>query len=187
MEYIHYGAKQYEPEKFHRIKNRACFVKPKGGLWGSPIGAKYGWKEWNESSAYVTCDESNSFRFGLKKGAKVAVINTEDKLCLLPDAAMPPILSKLYADLCPASSKLYFAQKFIDFEKMLELGYDAIEVLISECQSLDAHLSGWDCDSVLVLNKDAIETVKKQAQDECDADFATPAELLRENLHNWWD
>jgi hypothetical protein len=145
MEYIHYGAKQYEFEKFNQIQNISYFVKPKGGLWGSPVDAKYGWKEWNELNDYVKCDENNSFRFALKKDAKVAVIDTEDKLRLLPDADMPPISPKHYND-----------RKYIDFEKLVELGYDAIEVLISECQSLYDTLLGWDCDSVLVLNKDAI-------------------------------
>jgi hypothetical protein len=156
MEYIHYGAKQYDPEKFHQIKNRfrPITAKPEGGLWGSPVGAKYGWKEWNESNDFVKCDENNSFRFRLKKDAKILIIDAEDKLCLLPDADMPPVSSELYSE---RYSDLYSDKKFIDFEKLVELGYDAVEVLISECQSLYTTLYGWDCDSVLVLNKDAIE------------------------------
>jgi len=48
---------------------------------------------------------------------------------------------------------------FLDFEKIKE-SYDAIELLISKDQRLYYKLYGWDCDCILVLNKDAIEEVK---------------------------
>lgn len=37
--YIHYGAKQFDPLLNFPIKNEHCWVKPKGGLWGSRINA----------------------------------------------------------------------------------------------------------------------------------------------------
>lgn len=42
--YIHYGAKQFDPLLNFPIKNEHCWVKPKGGLWGSRINASFGWK-----------------------------------------------------------------------------------------------------------------------------------------------
>lgn len=44
----------------------------------------------------------------------------------------------------------------LDFEKLKE-DYDAIEVLISKDSRLYWSLYSWDCDSLLVLNKDIIE------------------------------
>ena len=33
--YIHYGATQFNPLLNFPIKNKRCWVKPKGGLWAS--------------------------------------------------------------------------------------------------------------------------------------------------------
>lgn len=42
--YIHYGAKSFIPGFVRQIVNKPLFTKPKGGLWASPVDAKYGWK-----------------------------------------------------------------------------------------------------------------------------------------------
>ena len=42
----------------------------------------------------------------------------------------------------------------LDFEE-LKKEYDAIEVIISD--GLYYALYGWDCDSILILNKDIVE------------------------------
>src|SRR5574344_1605975 len=108
MEYIHYGATQYDPNRFQDIKNRFCFVKPTGGLWASPTETENGWKDWNESENFRECNEQNSFRFKFKEGSKIAYIDAADKLHLLPDASIDPLDTKLFHD-----------SKFIDFEKLV--------------------------------------------------------------------
>lgn len=142
--YIHYGHngnKTYDPEKFREIKNQE-FIKPVGGLWASAVDATYGWKDWCEDQSYSECDPGNAFTFKLASWARVLVIDSTEVLKTLPKAD-PPFRS---------------SNVFLDFEKIKE-SYDAIELLISKDQRLYYKLYGWDCDCILVLNKDAIKEV----------------------------
>ena len=145
--YIHYGHKQYDPKMFDEIKNRQ-FIKPFGGLWASDINAEYGWKNWCKDNDFRKCNENNSFKFKLKEGTKVLVLKTKKDLKGLPqDEDLPIWLEKnLLND---------WGNVYLDFEKLKEK-YDAIEVYIDE---LYWKLYGWDCDSLLVLNKECIEVI----------------------------
>ncbi len=141
--YIHYGHKKFEKDKFIEIQNQ-IFNKPIGGLWASPINSKYGWKEWNESEKFVECNEFNSFKFQLKKGARILEIDSHEVVLKLP------IQGKY--DMCHLMLP-------IDFEK-IKNSYDAIEFLITKDRRLYWDLYGWDCDSILILNKECIVEVK---------------------------
>jgi hypothetical protein len=57
---IHYGSTNYNHEKVGAIVNEN-WVKPKGGLWASPIDSKWGWKDWCESEKFRECNEDNYF------------------------------------------------------------------------------------------------------------------------------
>lgn len=141
--YIHYGSNKFDKDLFQPIKNR-YFVKPDGGLWASSINARYGWKDWNKDTEFRECKEENSFKFKLKANAKVCIINSVKELKLLP-----------MENQCP--SLIGRQIKFLDFEKLITLGYDAMLVNISSDYGLYWDLYGWDCDSLLVFNKDIIE------------------------------
>jgi len=152
MEYVHYGHKEFDESLFQPIQND-LFVKPNGGLWASPIGAKNGWKEWCEAENFKDCESSNSFRFSLSDNANVLHLRcTEDlkRLPLNPKAIGYALISKYW----------------LDFEQILNSGIDAIEVHISEDNGDDWHdslyynLYGWDCDSILIMNKDIVEVIK---------------------------
>jgi hypothetical protein len=146
-EYVHYGCKKFDPSLFFAIRNRD-FVKPFGGFWGSPIGAGYGWKEWNDESHFCSINEENSFRFTLSDGAKVLHIYSSDDLEPLPHLKGFP-------------NTLFH---FLDFEAIKKSGYDAIELHLSEerkprsglSKSLYYALYGWDCDSILVMDPDVV-------------------------------
>lgn len=140
--YIHYGSKHFNKNLFKKIKN-IPFVKPEGGLWASNIKAKYGWKEWTQDNNYGTDKyrEDNCFKFRLKNGAKILTIKNKKDLRELPKYKVPTFDSNLF--------------NWLDFEKLSEQ-YDAIEVFIDK---LYWELYGWDCDSLLVLNKDVIEEI----------------------------
>lgn len=142
--YIHYGHKYFDPDIFVEIEN-VCWNKPIGGLWAYDINAKYGWKNWCKDEDYCECKEENSFRFKLKANSKLLTIKSHNDLCSLP---IEPNVPKEYCNkfLC------------IDFEK-LKKKYDAIEVLMSEDHRLYRDLYGWDCDSILVLNKECIDEI----------------------------
>lgn len=146
--YIHYGNTRFDKNLFKPIKND-FFIKPNGGLWASPIDAKYGWKDWNEDSNYIKCREDNCFRFRLKDNARVCVINKLEDLALLP-------LNKMMAIYDFMGEREY---KFLDFEQIVTLGYDAILENLSNDNRLYWALYGWDCDSLLVFNKDIVEEI----------------------------
>ena len=153
--YIHYGHKNFDRDLFTEIKNRDYFVKPHGGLWASRINAEYGWKQLVTDNEFFTGKyrDDNCFKFKLKDGARLLVITNDDQLDTLPQQHTPH--SNLVFTTC------------LDFEKLKE-EYDAIEVLIYEDKSeiqdnfvdgLYNKLYGWDCDSILVMNKDVIQEI----------------------------
>lgn len=136
---IHYGATELKPVA--KIENNN-WVKPKGGLWTSPIESNWAWKHWCESEQFRDCDEENSFTISLKPDAKILKIDEAGDLMGLPKKIL--IESIVYPD----------------FEKLAEM-YDAIwltekgqwETRYSQPMSL----YGWDCESVLILNESCID------------------------------
>ena len=153
-EYIHYGNKSYDPEKFNEIKNRkSCIPKPIGGMWASAVDAQYGWKQWCENNDFRECNEDNSFKFTLSEDAKVLHIYNTKTLEDLP-------MQELEEWQISSITKTYY----LDFEKLKE-EYDAIELHLSEeeidedfnfMDGLYYALYGWDCDSILIMNPDII-------------------------------
>lgn len=143
--YIHYGAKEFDPNKVKEVKNRMMFTKPVGGFWASPTDAKYGWKEWNNSNEFKECDEDNSITFTLTDNARILVIKSVDDLKNLP---VNDPLGLNFTDTV-----------YLDFEALAK-EYDAIEVYISEDSRLYDALYGWDCDSILIMNKDIVKECK---------------------------
>lgn len=139
--YIHYGNNKFDKNRFVEIKNEGC-VKPIGGFWASNINAKYGWKDWCKDEKFRKCREVNSFKFKLKAGTNVLTIDN----------------AKILKELPIINSPYKFSWVNLDFEQIAKK-YDAIEVLISEDNQLYWDLYGWDCDSLLVLNKECIEVI----------------------------
>ena len=140
--YIHYGHKKFDRSTFRFVKNRWGFTKPCGGLWASPVDAEFGWKNWNDSEHFCECCEENSFTFSLRENAQVITIRSVEEAKLLPMACYPEFHFDLW--ITP------------DFEKLEDLGYDAIEIVLSADWRLYQTLYGWDCDSILVLNPEVI-------------------------------
>jgi hypothetical protein len=139
---IHYGSDKFIPEKVLPIEND--WVKPKGGLWTSPVDSKWGWKDWNESEQFVECDERNSFTLCLKPDINIFVIDS------LEDLKNSPLID------------WHFSKKILDFE-LIAQSYDAI--WLTENGLNETHLSfpislyGWDCETVLVLNSECCSVV----------------------------
>lgn len=140
--YIHYGSTAFDPEMWNDVKNGGNITKPTGGLWASPIDADFGWQEWNAESHFKKCYKENSFIFSLSERANVVRIHTMSDLDKLPQRKLeyPTIATQIA----------------IDFEKCVEEGIDAIELCTLD-NGLYWALYGWDCESIIVLNKDIIE------------------------------
>jgi hypothetical protein len=145
--FIHYGSKKFDRERFEKVKNADYgWVKPDcGGLWGSPVGSECGWKQWNETSHFTECDESNAFRFDLTPDARILHLYSADDL----------------KDLPKIEPEIKMQAVFLDFEAIVK-EYDAIWLHLSEDRTPDWErglywlLYGWDCDCILVLNSDVV-------------------------------
>ena len=134
---ITYGnGEEFVPSKFMPVENIPFFVKPKGGLWASPVNAARGWSEWCKSEEFG--DLSNNFTFVFD--GNVFVIDS------LRSATSMPWIGHNY-------------MKSPDFEKMIEQGYDAI--YLTEEGQIKTRFStpslyGWDCECILIMNPECI-------------------------------
>lgn len=146
--YIHYGSPKFDRNRFQPIKNISHFSKPHGGLWASDIKAKFGWKDLNDHEHFCDCAESNSFKFQLKESANVLTIWNWADVEKLPQQDGEP---HKFANILG-----YYP----DWEEVLKLGYDAVEVYIWYGRGTYDALYGWDCDSILVLNPDVVIPVE---------------------------
>lgn len=147
--YIHYGSTQFDPTKGFPIKNEANWSKPIGGLWASRKNATFGWKDWCAAEEFRECTDDNSFDFVIKDGSNVATVSNLLQLQQLPKM-----------EICRRSGVYNYN---IDFEKCVQAGIEAIELCwygdeFRNISSGDLHfaLLGWDCDSIVVLNPDAV-------------------------------
>lgn len=141
---IHYGNYEYKSKRVKSIKNKH-WIKPDGGLWTSPVDSRLGWKEWCESEDFRVCDEWNSFKLQFLPTAKILVIDNLDDLINLPKE-----------DKHDYELELKFNTEYVDYEKLLKLGIDAIW-LTPEGQwetrlSNPANLYGWDVETVFIMN-----------------------------------
>jgi hypothetical protein len=129
---IHYGSPIYDPNKIKPIRNQDL-VKPIGGLWTSPVDSLFGWKDWCKGADFRECNEYNSFKLGINKDAKICIIDSHDDLI-----------------------KLLNNSEYLDFE-YLSLNYDAIHLTKKgqEKTHMTRHynLYGWNCESILIMNK----------------------------------
>ena len=142
---ITYGIKNFDRKKFIPIKNER-FVKPKGGLWASPVKSKFGWLEWCTREEFrAEHYKAKSFTFWYS-GNVFTIDSLKDSL------HMP-------------WKKDYDILYFIDFEYMQSVGVDAVHLTLKgeyETRfSMPRSLYGWDCESVLILNPNGIEEKEK--------------------------
>ena len=153
--YIHHSQyeelRNFNPDKFDPIRNIPYFDKPWGGLWGSPVDAKFGWKEWCE------CNMENrlgnySFTFTVSDNANVIHIRKGSDVTQLPLLDFQ-IHRALFGGIYPMA--------IIDFEKCVEIKIDAIRFHLDENYDLRHTLKSWDCDCILVLNKDIVVPKEK--------------------------
>jgi len=149
--YIHYGHSHFDSNKMLPIKNNCFLTKPLGGFWASCVNSKFSWLDWVQQNNYYT-DKFNLdnlyFKFKLKPSAKVLTITNVSQLEDLPHQS-----NSDYNSLCSLSN-----WTLLDFEQLSQI-YDAIEVIISSDIELYYQLYGWDCDSILIMNKNIVEEI----------------------------
>lgn len=161
--YVHYGARFFRKERMPEVKNGWHYInsKPSGGLWASPVDAKYGWIEYckgndlwpNEKDRrfkFWHYEPDNRFFFKLQENAVVYHIFCMEDLFNLPER------SGYVRD----EDHTYR----IDFEKAVKEGIDAIELHLSDEKPCDYdkqlrfQLPYWDCDCILIMNPKIVDT-----------------------------
>lgn len=159
-EYIHYGhGSEFIPQRFVPIHNTQLpRVKPEHstGLWASPIDSDNSWKDWCECNDFHVDRLNTYFKFELTEGSKIIFIDSEATLKELYELGYKhPRLNEYKKTICMS---FYDLEYYLDFEKLLADGYDAVEVKINA----DTYFSlyGWDCDSIIILNPDCIVPVE---------------------------
>jgi hypothetical protein len=141
LKLIHYGSPRYLSRLFKPIKDKH-WIKPDGGLWTTPVDSEYGWNRWCAESNFGDCRKC----FGLKFFGTVVTV---DKVKDLDQFQWEELLPGF---------------EFPLFEPLLKAGVDAIH-LTAEGQwrtrlSFPRNFYGWDCESVLILNKKSITPVR---------------------------
>jgi len=137
--YIHYGDSQFMDEKFTPVKNRPHWQKPSGGLWGSPISCQNSWMKFCIQNNFRLDEISSRFLFTAKKNARILNISRD----------------------CPIPELYWNINGYFDYESM-QKQYDLVVYTLKKlhCSAADDMYSDFDADSVLVLNKNAINTYR---------------------------
>lgn len=142
-QYLHCGSQHFDIHQFIPISNRGCrWVKPEGGLWGSPVDSDNSWIDFCSWSESFRMNIYKSFKFKLSDNANIIFI---DSIKTLDDLYNRGFENQNY-DAYTYDDDIYY----LDFKKLLDNGYDAIEVSIN-VETYNA-LYGWDVDSILVMN-----------------------------------
>lgn len=137
MIYTHFGHDKFYDELFIEIKNNKYLNKPYGGLWASNELNFNKWKNFLKNA--VGLNTSLYFKFKLKKDCKILKVEKkEDEKKLIYEY-----------------DSYFNAWKKIDFEKMKNK-YDVLDIKVNTVGLLNL-FAGWDFDTILVLNKNAIE------------------------------
>lgn len=144
--YTHYGSEKFDKERWMPIQNEIMCNKPHGGLWAVKNNSTYGWKEWCQENDFRIDKLDTKFEFMLSDDANILELTTPDDLKNIPTKEQP----------IPGVIDIMFP----DFEKMLKSGIDAIQLNLSDGNyELYFPLYGWDCDSILIMNPDIIQTL----------------------------
>jgi hypothetical protein len=128
---------------FNQVKNKPLVNKPKGGLWASPVGCKYGWIEAAKEMAIG--DFETSFAFTIT-GEILVIDSFED-------------LEKFIWTTEELGPFVEFSNP--DFEAMKKAGISAIH--LTEKGQHETRLThprnlyGWDCESILILDEKCID------------------------------
>lgn len=143
---IHYGDTSYSLEKFQKITDEG-WVKPRGGLWTSPLKSEWGWRDWCNAENFRECKREDSFLLKLNEDSRIYIIDSVE------DVRKAPVKTLGYMN-----------RMTINFE-ILSQDYDALWLTRkgeSETRWEEVYsLYGWDCESVLILNPHSVTQVEQ--------------------------
>ena len=144
LELVTYGkGPRWNKNLFIPIVNR--WVKPRGGLWCSPVDSNYGWKDWCRSENWGL--DSLQEKFKVDYTGHTLIIDSFEDMKDMIYRKDPYGTIGIYCSQCP------------DFESILASGIDAIyltEKGEERTRFTTPNLYGWDCECILVMNPDSI-------------------------------
>lgn len=149
--FITYGF-EYDPEKWRNIKNLRFFGKPNGGLWGSPIDSSLGWKDWCDSENFRQDVGFNSgFTWEISDPSRILVLDS-----MKTYQSLPGLYKIKYLDEPLGGESLNFERISQDYDAILltENGLDELR------GDFSLNFYSWDCESIIVLNRNAIINVE---------------------------
>lgn len=130
--------------------------KPQSAFWGSPVNAHFGWKEWCECEEFGDYDWDNPIYFRLKTNSTILKIDIDD---LREEVLGRYVIKDKYS---PINSMF---ENCLDFNKIVEDEIDAVQLMDGRlghyfmANAYEFMFNTWDCESIVVLNKDVIEFV----------------------------
>lgn len=143
MKLIHYGSSSFDYSKWRDVSDRH-WNKPNGGLWTSPVDSTYGWIDWCLRENFAPVNGLSEY-FIINFTGKLYCIDNEDDMRNL--AWIEPLPG--FHGLC-----------FPLWEPLIHLGYDAVHLTVRGERltrlTMPKNLYGWDCETVLILNKNCI-------------------------------
>ena len=148
MKLIHYGHSKFDEQKFKPIEN-SLWIKPKGGLWSSPVNSSYGWKQWCLEEEFNVVHLVSSFKFKLTDNARILKVDFYKDLLALPRQVVPKTKTIRYINMF-----------FLDFEKISQQ-YDVFHLTIRGLARTMFHINkpnlyGWDVETYLIMNKNCM-------------------------------
>lgn len=163
-EFITYGI-IFNPEKFQKLTTSTprfySLNKPRGGLWGSPIDSKWGWKDWCLAEGFRVSKLNSYTKWKVKSPNKIYVIDSKEDLIAVTNK---------YGEITSYST---FTTSIIpiNFYKMKEDGWKG--VYLTEKGNFECHydfpykdgdyvgLNAWDCESIIVWDLKEIQIIEK--------------------------
>ena len=141
---------EYIPEEFENITNCGFNFKPCGGLWTSPIDSEYGWIDYiNDKKLFkMYYYESNYFDLEINTD-KILKIDSLKDIMKLP----------LHFFMSNYRNKLNFENITKEYDAFW-LTYEGM------VDTKDNILKGWDCETILLLNKNCIKKNYKKLKNE---------------------
>lgn len=145
--YRHVGNLKFDPKQFNKIQNEEQWHKPSGGLWASPVNPvtdRSDWQEWMLVEQYYHCDRNAWFDFTLKEGADILEIKSREILKTLPITPSCQGLKSIFG---------------IDFEKLVQVGYQGFTLEITHDRRLYWDMYGYDVDTLVVFDPSIMEVL----------------------------
>lgn len=138
--FVHYGADSFDIRKFDNNNYNTCDCKPgpHKGLWGSPVAARYDWKEF----CRLECDEIlEEKKFFFRVNGPLCIIDSVEDLDQL-SWSTPSVPWQVF----------YERVNWQETSKNWAAVMVTEKFLIERSPTNPRDLSGWDCESVVVLD-----------------------------------